>query len=105
MAEGEKIVLRGVNFDFDKANIRPDAAVILDEAVRILGGSGPGVSIEGHTDWIGSDAYNAGLSERRANSVQALPDRARRRRRRGSPRSATARAARSRATTRGKAAR
>jgi OOP family OmpA-OmpF porin len=66
----EKIVLRGVNFDFDKSNIRPDAAVILDEAVRILGtGSGPAVSIEGHTDWIGTDAYNQGLSERRANSV------------------------------------
>jgi OOP family OmpA-OmpF porin len=71
MEEGEKIVLRGVNFDFDKANIRPDAAVILDEAVNLLGSSGPAVSIEGHTDWIGSDAYNAGLSERRANAVQA----------------------------------
>jgi OOP family OmpA-OmpF porin len=59
-----------VNFDFDKSNIRPDAAVILDEAVRILGtGSGSAVSIEGHTDWIGTDAYNQGLSERRANSV------------------------------------
>jgi OmpA-OmpF porin, OOP family len=66
----EKIVLRGVNFDFDKSNIRPDAAVILDEAVRILGtGSGPAVMVEGHTDWIGTDAYNQGLSERRANSV------------------------------------
>src|SRR5512134_2555823 len=32
----EKIVLRGVNFDFDKADIRPDAAVILDEAASIL---------------------------------------------------------------------
>ena len=67
----EKIVLRGVNFDFDKANIRPDAAVILDEAVRILGDSSSPVSIEGHTDWIGSDAYNQSLSERRAESVQA----------------------------------
>lgn len=68
---GERIVLRGVNFDFDKSNIRPDAAVILDEAVRMIGsGSGPAVSIEGHTDWIGTDAYNQGLSERRANSVQ-----------------------------------
>jgi OOP family OmpA-OmpF porin len=67
----EKIVLRGVNFDFDKSNIRPDAAVILDEAVRILGtGSGPAVEVEGHTDWIGTDAYNQGLSERRANSVK-----------------------------------
>jgi OOP family OmpA-OmpF porin len=67
----EKIVLRGVNFDFDKYNIRPDAAVILDEAVSVLGaGSGPSVSIEGHTDWTGTDAYNQGLSERRANSVR-----------------------------------
>jgi len=66
----EKIVLRGVNFDFDKSNIRPDAAVILDEAVRLLGtGGGSAVSIEGHTDWIGTDAYNQGLSERRANAV------------------------------------
>jgi outer membrane protein OmpA-like peptidoglycan-associated protein len=66
----EKIVLRGVNFDFDKANIRPDAAVILDEAVHLLGSSGPSVSVEGHTDAIGTDAYNQGLSERRANSVK-----------------------------------
>ncbi|MGD0946145.1 MAG: outer membrane beta-barrel protein, partial [Candidatus Binatia bacterium] len=32
----EKIVLRGVHFDFNKYNIRPDARAILDEAVRIL---------------------------------------------------------------------
>jgi len=70
MPMAEKIVLRGVNFDFDKSNIRPDAAVILDEAVRLLGtGGGSAVSIEGHTDWIGTDAYNQGLSERRANAV------------------------------------
>jgi OOP family OmpA-OmpF porin len=44
--------------------------VILDEAVRILGtGGGSAVAIEGHTDWIGTDAYNQGLSERRANAV------------------------------------
>jgi OOP family OmpA-OmpF porin len=66
----EKIVLRGVNFDFDKSNIRPDAAVILDEAVSALGGSSAPVSVEGHTDWVGTDAYNQGLSERRAESVR-----------------------------------
>jgi OOP family OmpA-OmpF porin len=67
----EKIVLRGVNFDFDKSNIRPDAAVILDEAARILGsGPGPAVSVEGNTDSIGTEQYNQGLSERRANSVK-----------------------------------
>ena len=28
------------------------------------------VDVSGHTDWIGTDAYNQALSERRANSVQ-----------------------------------
>jgi OOP family OmpA-OmpF porin len=70
----EVIRLRGVNFDFDRAEIRPDAAVILDEAATLLEdalGDCPNrtVSVEGHTDAVGTDAYNQGLSERRANSV------------------------------------
>jgi outer membrane protein OmpA-like peptidoglycan-associated protein len=65
-----KIVLRGVNFDFDKSTIRPDARSILDEAVRTLQDE-PSihVSVEGHTDAIGTDAYNQRLSERRARAV------------------------------------
>jgi outer membrane protein OmpA-like peptidoglycan-associated protein len=66
----EKIVLRGVNFDFDKADIRPDAAVILDEAASLLGESSGNVSVGGHTDSVGADAYNQGLSERRAAAVK-----------------------------------
>jgi outer membrane protein OmpA-like peptidoglycan-associated protein len=66
----EKIVLRGVNFDFDKADIRPDAAVILDEAASLLGQSSGSVSVGGHTDSVGADAYNQGLSERRAAAVK-----------------------------------
>ena len=66
----EKIVLRGVNFDFDKANIRPDAAVILDEAASLLSSSKGSVSVGGHTDSVGTDAYNQGLSERRAMAVK-----------------------------------
>jgi OOP family OmpA-OmpF porin len=67
----EKIVLRGVNFDFDKADIRPDAAVILDEAASILNANpGKSVRVEGHTDSVGADAYNQSLSERRAASVR-----------------------------------
>jgi OOP family OmpA-OmpF porin len=67
----EKIVLRGVNFDFDKSDIRPDAAVILDEAASILNANpGSSVRVEGHTDSVGADAYNQGLSERRAASVR-----------------------------------
>jgi OOP family OmpA-OmpF porin len=70
----EVIRLRGVNFDFDKADIRPDAAVILDEAASLLSDAladcpSRSVSVEGHTDATGADDYNQGLSERRANSV------------------------------------
>jgi len=71
-APKKKIVLRGVNFDFDKANIRGDARVILDEAVRILKSEGGSINVvaEGHTDAVGSDAYNQGLSVRRAKAVR-----------------------------------
>ena len=70
----KKIVLRGVNFDFDKSNIRPDAMPILDEAAKTLKerATSPSRS-NGYTDSIGSDAYNQRLSERRANAVQGVP--------------------------------
>lgn len=65
-----KIVLRGVNFDFNKATIRADARPVLDEAIRALQDERDvNVAVEGHTDAIGSDAYNERLSERRANAV------------------------------------
>jgi outer membrane protein OmpA-like peptidoglycan-associated protein len=66
-----RIVLRAVHFDFDKSNIRPDAVPVLDEAVRILKEESEiVVTVEGHTDWIGTEEYNQGLSERRANAVR-----------------------------------
>jgi len=70
----EVIRLRGVNFDFDKAEIRPDAAVILDEAAALLADAladcpSRRVSVEGHTDAVGTDEYNQDLSERRSSSV------------------------------------
>jgi len=65
-----RIVLRGVNFDFDRATIRPDASVILDEAASILNeNSDVQVEVGGHTDAVGTDEYNQGLSERRARAV------------------------------------
>lgn len=60
----------GVNFDFDKAVIRPEGRVILDGvSARLDECREVQVRIEGHTDAVGSDAYNQGLSERRARSV------------------------------------
>ena len=66
----KKIILRGVNFDFDKSNIRADARPVLDEAIRTLKEYGDiRLAVGGHTDSRGTDAYNQGLSVRRANSV------------------------------------
>jgi len=64
------IDLKGVNFDFDQATLRPDAVTILNEAIDILK-KYPQLRVEvaGHTDAVGTDAYNQGLSERRARTV------------------------------------
>ncbi|UCE87754.1 MAG: OmpA family protein, partial [Deltaproteobacteria bacterium] len=60
-----------VNFDFDKAEVRADAAVILDEAASILKRNPDvRVQIDGHTDATGPEVYNQGLSERRAEAVE-----------------------------------
>ncbi|RIJ37709.1 OmpA family protein [Pontibacter oryzae] len=64
------IILENIFYDFDKANIRPDAALELDKLVQILKDN-PGISIElsSHTDARGNDAYNQDLSQRRAESA------------------------------------
>ena len=65
------LTLTGVKFNFDKSTIKPDAAQILNQAVDELNkASTVDVRIEGHTDSIGSDAYNLKLSQRRADSVE-----------------------------------
>jgi OOP family OmpA-OmpF porin len=64
------IDLKGVNFDFDKATLRPDAVQILNEAIEIFKRY-PELKAEvaGHTDQCGKDAYNQSLSERRSRAV------------------------------------
>lgn len=64
------IDLKGVNFDFNKSTLRPDAVSILSEATEILKRY-PDLKVEvaGHTDSKGTDAYNQKLSERRATTV------------------------------------
>lgn len=60
-----------VLFDFDKADIRSDAAAALGQLATLIRGYPSGrVEIEGHTDSKGDDAYNQRLSERRAESVK-----------------------------------
>ncbi len=67
---GDTVVLRGVNFDFDKATLTTNAKTLLDQvADALLARMDIKVQIAGHTDAFGSDAYNQKLSEERAASV------------------------------------
>lgn len=70
LSKGERAALYGIHFDFDEATIRPDSAPVLKAIAELLD-ENPGLdlSLEGHTDWIGDDAWNQNLSERRALSV------------------------------------
>src|SRR2546426_1711117 len=71
-AKGTKIATVGsANFDFDRATIKPSGRDVLDGAVKTLRDN-PSlhVVVEGHTDSVGSDAYNRKLSERRAKAVR-----------------------------------
>ena len=65
-----KLVLRGIYFDFDKNDIRPGDAAVLDEDISMLKAN-PNASIEvnGYCDSIGSGEYNLELSDRRAEAV------------------------------------
>lgn len=68
--KGKILALENIHYDFDKDNIRPDAAKILDELVRTLRDN-PTLKIElgSHTDSRGIDIYNLDLSQRRARSA------------------------------------
>ena len=66
------IRLRGVQFDFDKSDIRDVDVPVLEAAADYLkANENINVVVEGHTDSVGSDQYNQGLSERRADSVKS----------------------------------
>jgi OOP family OmpA-OmpF porin len=59
-------------FDFDKAVLKPEGKAKLDDIVSKVGGVNLEVIIAvGHTDSIGTDAYNQRLSVRRAEAVKA----------------------------------
>ncbi len=61
-----------VFFDWDKDNIRPDAASVLDNAAAQYANCGNArVMLAGHADKSGSNTYNVGLSQRRNSNVSA----------------------------------
>lgn len=64
--------LEGIYYDLDKANIRSDAAIILDTIVYLMN-KYPKIRLElgSHTDCRADSAYNQDLSQRRADSAVA----------------------------------
>ncbi len=71
-ARGLIVNLSDVLFDFNKSDLKPGAREKLAKISGIvLAHPGLKLSVEGHTDAIGSDEYNQRLSERRAQSVQS----------------------------------
>jgi OOP family OmpA-OmpF porin len=66
------IILDDVLFDFDKTNVKPEAAAILDRLVAFMNeNKDKKVNLSGHTDSVGTEKYNQGLSERRVKSAQS----------------------------------
>lgn len=67
---GEVITLNNLYYDFDRWNIREDAAIELDNVVQIMK-EYPSMEVElaSHTDSRGNDLYNMSLSQKRAESA------------------------------------
>lgn len=74
LSEQGQITLEGIYFDFAKATIRPESYGVLTSVAEVLRDNlAWRVRIEGHTDKIGTDAFNIRLSANRASAVrQAL---------------------------------
>jgi outer membrane protein OmpA-like peptidoglycan-associated protein len=64
------VALYGVLFDFNKSTLRPESAPVLQKVAGLLAKDAPlRLEVQGHTDNVGSDAYNQTLSEARARAV------------------------------------
>lgn len=70
IVQEEIIDLKNIYFEFDRSNITPQAAFVLDNAVQVMKRYPQMVvAIESHTDNRGSDSYNMRLSDRRAKTT------------------------------------
>ena len=67
----DRLVLVGVNFAFDKADLLPESYPVLDNGVKLLNDRpNVNVEIEGYCDYIGTEEYNQKLSQERAQTVK-----------------------------------
>jgi outer membrane protein OmpA-like peptidoglycan-associated protein len=71
VASAGKAVLYAIQFDTDRASLKPESDAQLEEIADWLTRSGTKALVVGHTDSQGAFPYNVGLSERRAEAVVA----------------------------------
>ena len=62
---------RSLHFDFDRYNVKAEYYSLLQNLIEYMNYNGYDVTIVGHTDSKGTEAYNMGLGQRRADSVKA----------------------------------
>ena len=71
LAEQKRAVTYGIYFDFNKDALKPESEPVLKEIVQAMTDNPDWkLTVEGHTDNIGGDAYNLDLSKRRAAAVK-----------------------------------
>ena len=72
VAKAPVVLTEIIYFDFDKINIKASEQPKIDRVANLMKANGGAASlIVGHTDKVGTEKYNMGLSERRAKAVKA----------------------------------
>lgn len=68
--ERDNFAFQPIYFDYDKSEIKPEFHAFLNKLIHVVEGhSDLRIKVTGHTDSDGSDAYNDGLSQRRAQAI------------------------------------
>jgi len=71
LAKNCRVALYGINFDFNKATIRAESEPVLEQVASVMKSLAGAFELGGHTDNVGGAAYNAKLSQARAESVKS----------------------------------
>jgi outer membrane protein OmpA-like peptidoglycan-associated protein len=71
LAKDKRVAVYGIYFDFASATLKPESTPVLEEiAAALVANPDWNLTIEGHTDSVGTAAYNLDLSNRRAAAVR-----------------------------------
>jgi len=71
LADKKPVEIYGIYFDFNSSEIKPESEAVLKQIAGILQRNPDWkLNVSGHTDNVGDDAFNLGLSQRRAAAVK-----------------------------------